>query len=133
ALRALGYPNVPIVARGARGPVTVPSQSKDQRVRLVHVVTVPQTFCLLEGQARFMVEHGIEFIGVSAPGAYQEVFQAREPVTLISIPMSRQITPVRDVVALIRLIALLRQLRPDLVHAHTPKGGLLGMIAAWVV
>ena len=31
-----------------------------------------------------------------------------------------------------RLYRLLRQIRPAIVHAHFPKGGLLGMIAAWL-
>ena len=44
--------------------------------------------------------------------------------------MERRITPVADVVALSQLVRLFRSLRPDIVHAHTPKGGLLGMIAA---
>jgi glycosyltransferase involved in cell wall biosynthesis len=46
--------------------------------------------------------------------------------------MDRRITPLKDVLALIRLIALLRQIRPDILHAHTPKGGLLSMIAGWL-
>jgi len=46
------------------------------------------------------------------------------------VPMSRAMTPGRDTVALLRLVRLLLRLRPDIVDAHTPKGGLLGMIAA---
>jgi glycosyltransferase involved in cell wall biosynthesis len=44
--------------------------------------------------------------------------------------MERSITPARDLVAVARLWRLLRSLRPDVVDAHTPKGGLLGMLAA---
>ena len=46
--------------------------------------------------------------------------------------MTRRITPVRDLVALWQLWVLFRQLRPHIVHAHTPKAGLLGTIAAWL-
>ena len=45
--------------------------------------------------------------------------------------MPRRITPLRDLIAVIQLWRLLLRLRPQIVHAHTPKGGLLGMMAAW--
>jgi glycosyltransferase involved in cell wall biosynthesis len=44
--------------------------------------------------------------------------------------MGRRITPARDLLALARLYRLFRRLRPEIVHAHTPKGGLLGTLAA---
>nr|WP_256534272.1 glycosyltransferase family 4 protein [Lewinella sp. JB7] len=45
-------------------------------------------------------------------------------------PLTRRMTPWQDVRAIIQLITLMRQLRPDIVHTHTPKAGLLGMLAA---
>jgi len=44
--------------------------------------------------------------------------------------MSRTITPTDDLYALYRLCALFRTLKPDIVHSHTPKAGLLGTMAA---
>ena len=35
-----------------------------------------------------------------------------------------------DLGALAQLVSLMRRLRPGIVHAHTPKGGLLGTAAA---
>src|SRR5213593_3489594 len=46
------------------------------------------------------------------------------------IPMARGIRPSRDIVSLCRLWMLFRRLRPQIVHAHTPKAGLLAMLAA---
>ena len=46
--------------------------------------------------------------------------------------MSRRITPLRNLWSLGRLIWMLRQIRPNIVHGHTPKGGLLAMLAAWL-
>jgi len=38
--------------------------------------------------------------------------------------------PLRDARALMEITALLRRTRPDLIHAHTSKAGILGRIAA---
>ncbi len=38
--------------------------------------------------------------------------------------------PLRDARALLEIAALLRRIRPDLIHAHTSKAGILGRIAA---
>lgn len=67
---------------------------------------------------------------VAAPGERLTAFAEAEGVRVHAVPMERRITPVRDLVALLRVWRLLRSLRPDVVDAHTPKGGLLGMIAA---
>jgi glycosyltransferase involved in cell wall biosynthesis len=44
--------------------------------------------------------------------------------------MSRVISPLGDLIALARLVGLLRHIKPSIVHTHTPKASLLGMIAA---
>lgn len=44
----------------------------------------------------------------------------------------RPVDPRRDVVAFGRLCSLLREIRPDIVHTHTSKAGILGRWAAFV-
>src|SRR5258705_238654 len=44
--------------------------------------------------------------------------------------MPRRITPLADLAALWRLVRVMRRVRPTIVDAHTPKGGLLAMMAA---
>ena len=64
--------------------------------------------------------------------AESAAFRDSEGVPLHPIRMTRRITPLRDLLALWRVWRTVRRIRPQIVHAHTPKGGLLGMIAAWI-
>ncbi|MCE2438445.1 MAG: glycosyltransferase [Candidatus Latescibacteria bacterium] len=45
---------------------------------------------------------------------------------------SRAIVPIRDFRVLIALYRLLRRVRPEIVHTHKSKAGVVGRIAAWL-
>lgn len=51
-------------------------------------------------------------------------------VTVELLPMIRQIAPLADVTAVARLTRLLRRRRPDIVHAHSSKAGMVARLAA---
>ena len=60
-------------------------------------------------------------------------FALSRGVTPISIPdLGRAVRPAGDLAALVRLIRLFREIRPDIVHTHTAKAGTLGRLAARV-
>ncbi len=44
--------------------------------------------------------------------------------------MSRKITPFQDLKSLWQMWLLLRKEKPCIVHTHTPKAGLIGMLAS---
>lgn len=99
--------------------------------KLVYVATHPVSAdLLLRGQLAFMREHGFDVTVVAAPGPALDRVEAREKIHTERVDMAREIDPRSDVRALGRLIAVLRRLGPDIVNAGTPKGGLLGMMAA---
>jgi glycosyltransferase involved in cell wall biosynthesis len=98
--------------------------------RLIHVLTVPESLLFLRGQVRWMKERGYDIDVVTSPGEGIAEFEAAEGVHVHTLSMPRAITPGQDLLTLARLTALLKKLKPDLVHAHTPKGGLLGMLGA---
>ncbi len=103
-------------------------------VRLLFATTHPVTIDrLLRGQLGFLRRSGFDVHVVSAPGDRLARVAEREGVTVHTVPMTRAITPVRDLLSLARLLFLLRRLRPDVVNASTPKAGLLAMIAARAV
>jgi glycosyltransferase involved in cell wall biosynthesis len=99
-------------------------------IRLVHITTVPMSLTFLRGQIAHMKQRGYEIIAVSSPGAELEHFGREQDIEVVGVDMPRAITPLRDARALTELTAVLRRLHPTIVHAHTPKGGLLGMLGA---
>jgi glycosyltransferase involved in cell wall biosynthesis len=97
---------------------------------LLHVTTVPMTLAFLNGQVGYMMERGFRVHAVSSPGAELARFGHAHGIPVSAVRMARRITPLADLGAVAELIGIMRRERPLVVHAHTPKGGLLGMIAA---
>src|SRR5690606_7989041 len=101
------------------------------KTKLIRITTVPQSLRgLLKGQLNYMSTNGFEVIGVSSPGEALHDVERNEGVKTVGIEMTRSITPIQDLKALVQLIKLFRKEKPQIVHTHTPKAGLLGMLAA---
>lgn len=99
--------------------------------RLMRITTVPLSLHkLLRGQMAFMKSQGFDVLMVSSDGPEVNDVVKNENCPHHVIPMTRKITPIQDLICLFRLIKLMRKFRPDIVHSHTPKAGLLGMLAA---
>src|SRR5918912_166644 len=72
---------------------------------------------------------GYDVAAICAPGKHvAEVEPALASV--FAVPITRRITPLRDLQSLIRLIRILYRERPEIIHTHTPKANLLGQLAA---
>lgn len=100
---------------------------------LIRITTVPVSMqVLLKGQMKFMQEQGFEVVMISSDGPEVKALEAQEQCRHITVPFTRKISPVQDLVCLVKLIRIFRKLKPDIVHTHTPKAGLLGMWAAWI-
>jgi glycosyltransferase involved in cell wall biosynthesis len=85
---------------------------------------------LLPGQMRYMKENGFEVIMISSDGKEREDVIRNEKCPHIIVSMTRKITPLRDMLAFFTLVRLFKKYKPDIVHSHTPKAGLLAMLAA---
>jgi glycosyltransferase involved in cell wall biosynthesis len=98
--------------------------------KLIRITTVPLSLSvLLKDQLRYMSDH-FDLLAVSSPDKLLEQVGAREGVRTAPVTMTRAITPVKDLKALWKLYRLLKKEKPTIVHTHTPKAGLLGMMAS---
>jgi len=98
--------------------------------KLIRVTTVPSSLkILMKGQHAFMSEH-FEVVGVSSKGEELNEVANAEGIRVVPIEMTRTISPFKDVSSVWRLYKLFRKEKPLMVHTHTPKAGIAGMMAA---
>ena len=99
--------------------------------KLIRITTVPISFkVLLKGQLRFMASNGFDVKGVSSEGEELKEVVENEGIVMEAINMSRKITPFQDLKSLWEMWNFLRKEKPQIVHTHTPKAGIIGMLAA---
>lgn len=97
---------------------------------LVRIATLPIALeKLLHGQLEFMSTH-YDVIAVASEKEKLTVMGQQRNLETFCVPMTRKITPVQDLMAVIRLYVFLRRRKPLFVHSHTPKAGIVGMLAA---
>src|ERR1051326_7424589 len=99
--------------------------------KLVRLTTAPLSLkYLLPGQMRYMNENGFDVVMVSSDGPEREEVIRNEGCRHQIIPMTRKMTPFADLRSLWLMYRFFKKEKPDIVHSHTPKGGLIAMLAA---
>ena len=99
--------------------------------KLIRVTTADISLnSLLKGQLNFLNQY-FEVIGVAKDTGVLKVVSEREGIRVVDAPLERPISLVKDIKGLWFLYRLFRKEKPWCVHANTPKGSLLAMIAAW--
>jgi len=108
-------------------------------LRVIHVITrlilggaQENTLFTVEGLQR-MPDYRVTLITGPAIGPEGELVQRarRNGVDLVILPeMRRAILPLADFAAFRKLCAIFRRERPDIVHTHSTKAGILGRAAA---
>jgi len=100
------------------------------RLKIAHVTTVGiSLYGLLLNQMRSLREEGYEIVAISSPSSFAPAIEAAG-FRHIAIPITRNITPIADLISLWRLWRVMRREGFAIVHTHTPKAGLLGQLAA---
>ena len=101
--------------------------------KLVHLTTTDMSLdWLLAPQLRAFIEHGYQVVGMSAPGPHVDHLRSMG-IRHVAVPaFTRSTDPLQDARAFWQLVGLLRAERPDILHTHNPKPGILGRIAGRV-
>jgi glycosyltransferase involved in cell wall biosynthesis len=99
--------------------------------KLIRLTTAPLSLqYLLRGQPRYMSAFFEVFCVSSGPVKDLEEVAKREGVKVQEVKMTRQITPFKDLKSVWKLYKLFKKEKPVIVHTHTPKAGIVGMLAA---
>jgi glycosyltransferase involved in cell wall biosynthesis len=75
-------------------------------------------------------DRGHEVVGVCADGRLLDGVRG-EGFRVLAVPFQRSLSPTAHLRAFLRLLAIIREERPDMVHAHMPISGFLARMAAW--
>lgn len=98
--------------------------------KLIRITTIPLSLDkLLEGQLPFMQNY-FDVTGICANKEKLEALGKKHGYATHHVEMTRQITPFADLKAVYKLYKYLRKEKPTIVHTHTPKAGIVGMLAA---
>src|SRR5690554_4699747 len=101
----------------------------ETKIKLVRITTVPISLkVLLKGQLSFMEQKGFKVIGVSSPDKELNEVSKEERVEVFAHPMTRIISPIRDLKSLWSFYRFCIKEKPNIVHSHTPKAGIIGML-----
>ena len=98
--------------------------------KLIRITTVPISLDkLLDRQMSFM-KYYYNIIIISSDDAFLKKVGEKNGVNTFCVEMTRKITLLKDLRALWKLYIFFKKEKPFIVHTHTPKAGLLGMLAA---
>jgi glycosyltransferase involved in cell wall biosynthesis len=102
------------------------------KYKVIRITTVPESLhILLKGQLQYINQY-FDVTGISSNGKLLQEIEKNEGIRTIPIEMTRKITPLKDIIAVYLLYRVFKKEKPHIVHTHTPKAGIVGMLAAWL-
>ena len=101
--------------------------------KLIIGITAPVSVNLIRGQARFFADHGFRTYLLAPEHPLTVEFCKQEQCTLLPVDIRRDISLLSDLKALVSILLHYIRVKPDVVNVGTPKMGLLGMMAAWLM
>ena len=100
--------------------------------KLIRITTIPLSLDKLLGEQLSYVNQFYEVTAVSADRKELERIGAKYGVKNHHVEMTRTISPFKDAVAVCQLYHFLRKEKPAMIHSHTPKAGIVAMMAGWL-
>lgn len=98
--------------------------------KLFRITTVPISIEKLLGNQLTYMNQFFEVTAISSDKKELERVGKELGVKTYAVDMTRKITPLADLKSLYQMYHCLKKEKPHIVHTHTPKAGLIGMLAA---
>ena len=86
-------------------------------------------FCTM---TKGLAEHGIEVFALCNFEEQSKEELEKAGVRVLSFSFQKSIRPLSDCIAMAKLVSIIRRIKPDMVHCHGFKAGLLGRLAGWI-
>lgn len=103
----------------------------NKEFRLLLIATVPSTlWAFYRKLPEYLSARGITTAMAAGPGKELDYFREQYGVQTFTLPLTRAISPMVDLGAVMKLRRILHRDKFDIVHAMTPKAGLVGMASA---
>lgn len=99
--------------------------------KLIRVTSVPLSIEKLLGNQLSYMNEFYEVIAVSSDEKNLKRIAQNLGVKYHAVEMTRKITPIKDLLSILKMYQFFRKEKPEIVHSHTPKAGLVAMIAAY--
>lgn len=97
--------------------------------KICFIVGNPQAFHgFFEGQLRFL-SSDFNVCGIANEGEWIKKTENNEGIKIYINKIERKISPLKDFISILSTFFLLRKINPDIIHANTPKVGLVSMIS----
>jgi glycosyltransferase involved in cell wall biosynthesis len=101
--------------------------------KLIIGITAPSSVNLLHGQLSYFRSIGYETYLMAPKDQLTIKYCEIEDCRLLPVQIHRDIYILHDLISLFIIYFQLRKIKPDIVNMGTPKMGLLGLVAAWLL
>lgn len=102
-------------------------------MNILHVVNIYFVLPYFIGdQFKYFSDKGYGMYVACSPSEYIEEYASKQGFRYIETPIRRSISIKDDLMSIVRICRYIRREKIDVVVGHTPKGGLIAMIAGWL-
>jgi glycosyltransferase involved in cell wall biosynthesis len=107
--------------------------SRNRKQSILHVVNISFVLPYFIGdQFNYFSDKGYEMHVACSPSEHLRQFVSQKNLGVLEVNILRKFKISEDVKALIKLVKYIKKNQIDIVIGHTPKGGLLAMLAAFI-